>query len=89
MAGRERSWWGWGHADQQLDGDALQGLAAMVADRFGTPPAAPRPADPGRIEVATARVEPPAALAPLVLRDPVERFRRSHGNAFRDRKSVV
>ncbi len=84
MDERRRSWWGWGWADQQLGDDALAGLGALVAERFGIRPAAPSTPDVTAVEVPAPAVAVPAALAPLVLADPVERFRRSHGNAFRD-----
>jgi alkyldihydroxyacetonephosphate synthase len=84
MTARERSWWGWGWADQQLGDDALQGLATMVADRFGVHAAAPATVDPARVSVPSPAVTAPTSLVHLVSDDPLERFRRSHGNAFRD-----
>ena len=83
--GRERSWWGWGWADEQVTDDELEGIGALLADRFGIevpPPAAP--VDPTGIELPAPRVRPPAALAGLVSDDPVDRVRHAHGNAFRD-----
>ena len=84
MTARERSWWGWGWADQQLDDGAVEGLAGLVTERFGVRPDGIRPVDATAIEVPPARLSVPDTLAELALLDPVERYRRSHGNAFRD-----
>jgi alkyldihydroxyacetonephosphate synthase len=83
--GAERSWWGWGRADRQLDDDAVTGLATMLADRFGVEVAAPsRPVDPATVAVPAPRVQAPDTLGALASSDPEDRLRHGHGNAFRD-----
>jgi alkyldihydroxyacetonephosphate synthase len=83
--GETRSWWGWGWADQQLDDDALEGLGAMLAQRFGVTSSRPsRPVDPAGLDVPAPRIAAPDALASMVSEDPVDRLRHGHGNAFRD-----
>ena len=83
--GRERSWWGWGWADEQVEGDELEGIGALLADRFGVDvPSPASPVDPRTIPLPAPRVRAPAALAGLVSEDPVDRVRHAHGNAFRD-----
>jgi alkyldihydroxyacetonephosphate synthase len=82
---RERSWWGWGWADQQVEGEELDGIGALLAGRFEVE--VPRPAspvDPADLELPAARVAVPSPLAPLASDEPVDRFRHAHGNGFRD-----
>jgi alkyldihydroxyacetonephosphate synthase len=82
---RERSWWGWGWDDLRLDGQALEGVGQLIAERFGGGITAPAdPVDPRTVEVPTPRIDLPAALALLGSEDPVDRLRHGHGNAFRD-----
>jgi alkyldihydroxyacetonephosphate synthase len=82
---RPRSWWGWGHADEQLDDASVGGLAAVLSSRFGTTPAAPdAPVDPATVPVPAPRVRLPSALDHLGGTDPVDRLRHGHGNAYRD-----
>jgi alkyldihydroxyacetonephosphate synthase len=82
---RRRSWWGWGWEDRRLDGEALEGVGHLVAERFGGGITAPAdPVDPRTVTVPAPRVELPAALAPLGSTDRVDRLRHGHGNAFRD-----
>jgi alkyldihydroxyacetonephosphate synthase len=80
-----RSWWGWGHADAQLDDATVGGLGQVLADRFGTPPGQPeRPVDPASVPLPPPRVALPDALAGLGSLEPVDRLRHGHGNAYRD-----
>ncbi len=80
-----RSWWGWGTTDQALEGDALAGLGALLAERFDVEVAAPvDPVDPSTIDVPAPRVSPPGALRDLASDDPVDRLRHGHGAAFRE-----
>ena len=79
-----RSWWGWGDEDRHLGGEALEGLATLVADRLGSE--VPRPAavrDPSSLAAAPT-LAVPDALADLFSVDPVDRVRHSRGNAYRD-----
>jgi alkyldihydroxyacetonephosphate synthase len=82
---RPRSWWGWGHADAQLDDVTVGGLGQVLADRFGTSPGHPdAPVEPGSVPLPPPRVALPDALAMLGSLDPVDRLRHGHGNAYRD-----
>ena len=80
----ERSWWGWGTVDRQLDGGALDGLAQLVGQRLGTDMPRPTPVrDPSDLPAAP-RVALPDTLAELGSSDPVDRVRHARGNAYRD-----
>ena len=82
---RERSWWGWGWSDEQVDGEELDAVGAMLADRFGLEPSAPStPVDPKGIELPAPRVRVPEPLRSLASDATVDRVRHAHGNAFRD-----
>ena len=79
-----RSWWGWGEDERHLEGEALDGVAALVADRLGG--AVPTPAtvrDPTELPPPTS-INLPGALSDLLATDPVDRVRHSRGNAYRD-----
>lgn len=80
-----RSWWGWGHHDQALGADALEGLGALLTQRFGRPPPGVLdPVDPATVGLGEPRVRLPDHLDVPVSRDPVDRLWHGHGNAFRD-----
>ena len=80
-----RSWWGWGHREQALGADALDGLAALLNQRFGLPPpGALDPVDPATVALSEPRVRLPDHLDVPASRDPVDRLWHGHGNAFRD-----
>ena len=80
-----RSLWGWGNAEDALDEAAIDGLAALVRERFGEVPNPPTaPPEPDAVEVPDVRVDAPEALAGLFGADPVDRYRHAHGQAFRD-----
>ncbi|MDX1658205.1 MAG: FAD-binding oxidoreductase [Nitriliruptorales bacterium] len=82
---RRRSWWGWGWVDEQLGGEALDGLGSMLAERFSTAPTEALPApEVGDVEVAEPRVSIPDALAVEVSATPEDRLFHGHGQAFRD-----
>lgn len=79
-----RSWWGWGDEDRHLDGAAIDGVAALVADRLGgdvREPTAVR--DPSSLP-SDPRVTLPTALSSLASTDTVDRVRHARGNAYRD-----
>lgn len=85
MAGRTRSWWGWGWAEEAVEGDALNGIAAAVARRLGLddldihdPPAV------RDLDLRAPRLTPPAALAGICTTDPEARAGHTYGKSFRD-----
>ncbi len=65
-----RSWWGWGDESAAVTGDELDGLAQVVAARFGgSPPVPITPPDVADVPVAAPRVALPAGLAHLASPD--------------------
>jgi alkyldihydroxyacetonephosphate synthase len=85
MRTRARSWWGWGHADEQLDAATVAGLGQVLEARFGvTAPAPDDPVDPTSVPLTAPRVRVPESLAGLASADHVDRLRHGHGNAYRD-----
>jgi alkyldihydroxyacetonephosphate synthase len=82
---RERSHWGWGYADRTLDRSALEALAPAVRERLGF--GGERVEEPvaiDAIELAPARLQPPASLDGIVSDDPADRIRHAMGRAYRD-----
>ena len=83
-----RSWWGWGDEQAAVTGDELDGLARVVAARFGgAVPSPVVPPRPDEVALRPPRVSLPAALDDL--RDPDvdphrDRLHHAHGQAFRD-----
>ena len=81
---RERSWWGWGWADQALDDPAIAELGERVR------PLLPLDGDltpvPVLAEVAVpeSRVRVPPALSQLCTVDVTARAAHTYGKAFRD-----
>jgi len=79
---RERSWWGWGWADQALDEEACRALAARVAAYLPLDgilaPVPPVPAVP------SPRITPPGSLAEICADDPPARAAHARGKAYRD-----
>lgn len=81
----DRSWWGWGDASAHLDRDALGGMAQELARTFDLEvPEVRDPVPVGELDLPEPRITPPGSLADVVTDRPVERARRSHGQAFRD-----
>ena len=84
MAGvtRQRSWWGWGWADEALSADECRALAERVGPLLALDgdltPVPPAP------ELPEPRVTPPAGLAPLFTADPLDRAGHTYGKAYRD-----
>lgn len=85
MAGKTRSWWGWGHVEDAVTGPELDSLVgrirAMMPDADLTPAAVPAIAELG---IPASRVSPPGALASLCSDDPADRAGHARGKAFRD-----
>ncbi|GAB3870497.1 FAD-binding oxidoreductase [Dactylosporangium cerinum] len=82
-AWRERSWWGWGWADEALDDDACRRLAE-TALRPWMPidgSVLPVPYDP---VLDPPRLIPPSIMEEAFTADPVIRAAHTYGKAFRD-----
>jgi len=78
---RERSWWGWGWADQAIGDDECAQLGAGLPGLRERPRPVPRTRD---LELRPPRVTPPASLAGLCSDDPADRAAHTHGQAYRD-----
>lgn len=82
MTERERSWWGWGWADQALDAAACAKLARRVGPFLPVDgELSPVPVLP---EVPGSRLRPPAAVAAMCRDDAVARVSHAYGRAYRD-----
>ena len=86
MAGKTRSWWGWGNVEDAVVGEELRQLTrTRLVDAARTPTSRRTQAPPVEsFEVPASRVRPPEALAALTSEDPMDRLAHSHGRAFRD-----
>ncbi|WP_330457524.1 FAD-binding oxidoreductase [Streptomyces sp. NBC_00820] len=76
-----RSWWGWGTEDKALPDAECAALGRLVPGAADTP--LPVPAV-SALELPKVRVEPPAALAPLMSAEPRDRASHTYGKAYRD-----
>lgn len=84
---RQRSWWGWGWADEALDDAAVEAVGAAAASRFGGEVSGLGRHDPpplAALGLRPARVEAPRSLAHLCSSAPYDRASHSHGKSFRD-----
>ena len=83
-----RSWWGWGDEEAAVAGAELDGLAQLVASRFGGEPPVPLdPPDVAAVTLPAPRVQLPDGLSHLEEGDEDphrSRVRHAHGQAFRD-----
>ncbi|MFC7242831.1 FAD-binding oxidoreductase [Catellatospora aurea] len=80
--GRERSWWGWGWADQAVDADGCAKLARRVGPFLPLDgELTPVPAVP---ELPPSRLRPPASIAALCRDDARTRAAHAYGRAYRD-----
>ena len=79
---RQKKFYAWGYADEDLSAEEIRGWEADVAQRFGlsgfdvTP--APRPEE---FTLRASRVEVPAALQAMVRTDHLTRLEHSYGKA--------
>jgi alkyldihydroxyacetonephosphate synthase len=77
--------WGWGYEDQALAPDALQATAALVAEHLGLPLGEiEQPVALQDVELASARVQPPAALAEICASDDHARASHALGKSYTD-----
>jgi alkyldihydroxyacetonephosphate synthase len=83
-ATRPRSWYGWGFVDEALDDDLVDGLATLVAQRFGRDLRRVPPPTPDEVVLRPPRLAPPTPLAHVADRDPLSRAAHTYGKAFRD-----
>lgn len=84
MTGK-RAWWGWGVDSEALTDEEVAALLSRVAAMLpGHDLTDHAPQDPGSLDVAAPRVEPPAALASAFSTDVEDRLSHARGKAFRD-----
>src|SRR5262249_22089709 len=78
---RSRSWWGWGATDQALPDAECVALGSLVPGAAQTPLPV---TDISALTLPKVRIEPPAALAPLMSAAPQDRASHTYGKAYRD-----
>jgi alkyldihydroxyacetonephosphate synthase len=83
-ATRQRSWWGWGWADEALDAEGCAPAAALVRRFLPLRSALTPVPDPGELALPEPRVRPPAALADRCRSAAVDRAAHTYGKAYRD-----
>jgi alkyldihydroxyacetonephosphate synthase len=77
--------WGWGYEDQALAPDALQATAALVAEHLGLALGElEQPVALADVELASPRVQPPAALAEICASDDHARASHALGKSYSD-----
>jgi alkyldihydroxyacetonephosphate synthase len=77
--------WGWGYEDQALAPDALQATAALVAEHLGLALGElEQPVALQDVELASPRVQPPAALAEICASDDHARASHALGKSYTD-----
>jgi len=85
MATRRRSFWGWGWADEALDGDTVAKLGEAVATRPGFDGIEQQePPTVADLDLSEPRVTAPAALVDIWSVEPEDRAGHTHGKSFVD-----
>ena len=82
---RQRSWWGWGWADQAVTPEQVTSIGAALATRPGFEHVEQQPPPQlDDLELAAPRIEAPSALAALCSSDVAERAGHTYGKSFSD-----
>ncbi len=85
MNERRLKHWGWGYEDQALAPDALRATAALVAEHLGLALGElEQPVALQDVELASPRVQPPAALAEICASDDHARASHALGKSYTD-----
>ena len=85
MAERERSFWGWGWADEFPNEDARRNFGKQVQGMLGFTPQEPEsPPTLDDIDLHEGRLGVPKALGLYCERGPEARIRHTYGRAFKD-----
>ncbi|WP_392675026.1 FAD-binding oxidoreductase [Streptomyces sp. LN785] len=85
MAGKTRSWWGWGNVEDAVTGPEREELGRRTAELLPGADLTVHEAPPVEsFGVGASRVQAPPSLAPIVSEDVRDRLAHSHGQAFRD-----
>lgn len=81
---RQRSWFGWGFADDALDDVEVAALGSTVATALGGLPHVAAPPSLDEVELPRPRTSAPTSLAHLVEDTVAARAAHTYGKAFRD-----
>jgi alkyldihydroxyacetonephosphate synthase len=82
---RQRSWYGWGWLEDAVGPVERDGLADLLAMRFGPTDTRTAPPEVSEIALRPARLARiPDSLAPIIQQTPVDRAGHTYGKAFRD-----
>lgn len=78
-----RRFWGWGAADAVLDA-AEQSTVKFMVEQLGGHFATLAPPHAAEFELRAPRVAPPAALAPMFSKMPLDRLNHAYGKSYAD-----
>jgi alkyldihydroxyacetonephosphate synthase len=82
---RRLKFWGWGYEGEGPDQEATRKIAAALGGRFEVDDVdVVAPPSVEELKLPAPRVEPPAALRPLLTDSPHERARHTYGRSYRD-----
>lgn len=81
---RQRSWWGWGWADEAVPVHDIDAMAPLVSSQLGAPAQRRDPARLADLELRAPRVVPPGPLVAFCSSDVDHRAGHSYGKSFRD-----
>ncbi|HEX4775918.1 MAG TPA: FAD-binding oxidoreductase, partial [Acidimicrobiia bacterium] len=85
MAGRRRSFWGWGYEDEGLTAEQRDRLGHALAERFALDDVhAVEPPALDELSLRPPRVVPPEALHEICSTDAYDRAGHTYGKSFRD-----
>jgi alkyldihydroxyacetonephosphate synthase len=83
--GRPRKLWGWGYEGDGLDATELEGLARVLAERFGLSDLhAADPPEVSELQLRPPRVQPPPTLEAICSVGTRERAEHTLGKSYRD-----
>lgn len=80
---RQLCFWGWGYEDAGLS-EAEQTHVVNLATQLGATSAPGAPPQLDEFELRAPRIEPPAALAPILSDTPYDRITHGYGKSFAD-----
>jgi alkyldihydroxyacetonephosphate synthase len=84
VTARERSWWGWGWADEALDAEGCARLADRVRPFLRLDGRLTPVRSPSDVVLPAARVRPPSGVDAFCTAAPDDRIRHTYGKAYRD-----
>jgi alkyldihydroxyacetonephosphate synthase len=78
-----RRFWGWGRADATLDARE-QATVKFMVERLGGSFVALAPPDAAEFDLRPSRLVPPASLAPMFSKTPLDRLNHAYGKSYAD-----